>query len=499
MVCEAFEQAHKNIQHPPSEPPININITMTAQSSRIPHHLKVASVVLCLSLPLTGLAQDRGFGAGGTADSQGSTTPPGGLMQLAPFQYIPPPGAAKIKQLEAEALKRSPEERRIMELNLAGDYQNTGTLGLALLEKEKPDDELQLIIANSLAWTGRLKEATAIYQGLSKGKFANEANVGLANIYRWRGRDDQAEPLYRSALASDPTNVDAQEGLALAGRELSPRTMVSMGGSSDSSDMQRRLGTVNHRWRNSANTTIMEVETSAIQDTLAPNQAKQQDVSLRYQDLAMALKPSLELSLPTNENTTLFGTVRLTLDEDQSTVQVGRVNWGRIATNPNALAAGMNASYAGAIGRRDLGWGKVVGRLNYYNISDGNTIFTSSLNVDLAWRPLGSHYKPFFGIETREAKFNTRNYWSPEQGSGTAYAGLMGEWSGPEWTFYASGQLSQPLFGDAGAGWSVLAGGRRWVSSDVALSMNLWSMASWRDNSAYRAQSASVNLEKLWR
>ncbi len=437
--------------------------------------------------------------SGGATDAQGITAPPGGLIQLAPFQYIPPAGSAKNRQQEADAPKRSPEQQRIMEFNLAGDYQNAGTQGLALLEKEKLDDELQLIIANSLAWTGRLKEAAAAYQGLTKGKFANEANVGLANIHRWRGRDDQAAPLYRNVLASDSANVDAQEGLALAERELSPRTMVSMGGSSDSSDMQRRLGTVNHRWRNSANTSIMEVETSLVRDTLMPNQTQQQDVSLRYQDLAMALKPSLELSLPTKENRTLFGTVRLTLDEDQSTIQLGRVNWGRIASNPNALAAGMSASYAGAIGRRDLGWGKVVGRLNYYNISDGNTIFTSSLNVDLAWRPLGSHYKPFFGIETREAKFNTRNYWSPEQGSGTAYAGLMGEWSGADWTFYASGQLSQPLFGDAGAGWSALAGGRLWVSNDVALSMNLWSMASWRDNSAYRAQSASVNLEKLWR
>ena len=123
---------------------------------------------------------------------------------------------------------------------------------------------------------------------------------------------------------------------------------------------------------------------------------------------------------------------------------------------------------------------------------------TTKLNLSSAWRPIGSHFTPFVGIETREAKFNTPNYWSPSEGSGTLYAGLLGEWGSADWNFYASGQTGARLYGDAGASWSVSAGGKRWLSKDVALSMNLWSMASTRDNATYRAQSANLNLEKLW-
>ena len=31
------------------------------------------------------------------------------------------------------------------------------------------------------------------------------------------------------------------------------------------------------------------------------------------------------------------------------------------------------------------------------------------------------------------------------------------------------------------------------------IKVNLWSLDSWRDNAAYRARAATVNLETLWR
>jgi len=33
----------------------------------------------------------------------------------------------------------------------------------------------------------------------------------------------------------------------------------------------------------------------------------------------------------------------------------------------------------------------------------------------------------------------------------------------------------------------------------LAISLNLWSMSSRRDNARYEAQAATVGLEKLWR
>ncbi len=430
-----------------------------------------------------------------------STTLPYGAPMLAPFKYIPPPSPGKSEEAQENRPKRNPDQQRIADLNAAGNYQAVGTEGLALLSKEKPDEALQLIIANSLAWTGRLKEAVLTYQGLTTGQYANDANVGLANIQRWRGRDEQAMPIYRRVLASEPGHAAALEGAALASRELSPRTQLSFGGSSDSSDMQRRSATINHRWRDGSGTNIMEVETSGVRDRLPTSQAEQQDVTLRYEGLNLPLKPSMELSMPTQADRTLYGSARIRFAQDeQASLTVGRVNWGRMASNANALALGLSASHIGMTVAHGFTFGSLQGRFNYYDISDNNQLLTTSLHLASAWRPIGSNFKPFIGMETRGAKFNTpNNYWSPAQGSGTLYAGLMGEWGSADWNFYASGQTGVRLYGDAGTSWSVSAGGKRWLSKDVALSMNLWSMASWRNNAAYRAQSASVNLEKLWR
>ena len=456
---------------------------------------KLAPAMLLLGFPLLVFADTNGVVPNSMLDPQSTSVPYGGSIQ-APFKYIPPISTVKI---EEDVPQRNPDQQRIVDLNTAGKYQAVGTEGLALLAKEKPDDALQLIIANSLAWTGRLKEAVPAYQSLTKGKYANDATVGLANIERWRGRDDVAMPLYRKVLENEPGNEVALEGAALSSREMRPRTLVSFGGSKDSSEMQRRSATLNHRWRDSTGARIMEVETSGVKDRLPSNEATQQDITVRYEDLGVTLKPSIELSMPTRTDRTLYGSVSVKVaPDDQVVLTAGRVNWGRMASNPNALAAGFAASHFGITYTEAFSFGTFQGRFNYYDISDNNTMLTTNMNLSSAWRPLGNNFKPFIGIETRGAKFNTPNYWSPEEGSGTLYAGLLGEWGSADWNLYASGQTGARLYGDAGASWSLSAGGKRWLSKDVALSMNLWSMASTRDSATYRAQSANVNFEKLW-
>jgi hypothetical protein len=456
---------------------------------------KLAPVFLFLGMPLVTLADTHGVLSNPALDPQRTTLPSVGPM-LAPFKYIPPIGSSKS---EEETLKRTPDQQRIVDLNAAGNYQAVGTEGMALLSKEKPDEALQLIIANSLAWTGRLKDAAPAYHRLTTGKYANDANVGLANVQRWRGRDDEAMPLYRKVLASEPGHAAAQEGAALASRELSPRTEIRFGGSRDSSDMQRRSATIKHRWRDSTGARIMEVETSGVNDSLPDSEATQKDVTLRLEDLNLSLKPSIELSLPTPVDSTLYGSARIKFAQDeQASLTVGRVNWGRMASNPNALASRLAASHIGVAVAQGFSFGTLQARLNYYDISDNNQVLTTNLHLASAWRPIGSNFKPFVGMETRGAKFNTSNYWSPAEGSGTLYVGLMGEWGSADWNFYASAQSGVRLYGDAGASWSLSAGGKRWLSKDVALSMNLWSMASTRDNATYRAQSANLSLEKLW-
>lgn len=426
--------------------------------------------------------------------NQSVMMPSGGLLQLAPFQYIPPAGARLPEQ--AEQPKRSREHQRLVDLNAEGDYQAVGTEGLALQEKGGMDDELKLIFANSLAWTGRLPEAKQTYQGLTTGRLAKEANIGLANIDRWLGYDHRAAPVYRSVLAMDPENPDALLGLELTSRELSPRTMLTYGGSSDSSDLYTRAFTANHRWRDSTGANVMEVETSRFKGTFPTVEVEQKDATFRYRALEREYKPSFEISTIGNA---VYGGAGVSLGERPVLVEVGLVNWGRFTSNPNALAANLSASHLGLQVPHSFSFGKLVGRVDAYGISDGNTILTSSLRLSPLWRPLGSHFKPLLSIDTRKAKFNTTNYWSPVQVSGSLGAGLLGEWGSDNWNLYASGQLGRPLYGETGDSWSWTAGGKRWLTDDIAISLNLWSMLGQRDNATYRANSFSINLEKLWR
>lgn len=475
--------------------PQNQQPTFTSHACRC----RLITFCAALGLPLISVAQTQGLQPNTTLNPQGVTAPLGGAMTIAPFKYLPPAGTVSSAQPDVQQPKRKPEQQRIIDLNGAGNYRTVGTEGLALMAQEKPDDELQLVIANSLAWTGRNKEAISTYRGLVNGKYANEANVGLANLHRWGGRDDLAAPIYRAVLEAAPANADALEGLALATREMAPRTMFSLGASSDSSEVQRRSGKINHRWRDKSGSSIMEIETNAVRDSLPTLESRQQDLTLRYENLALALKPSMEVSMPTSDNRTLFGSVRVKLVDDAVSLTAGRVNWGQMVTNPNALALGLAASHLGVTATHGFSFGNLSGRLDYYDISDSNRVIGSSVQLASSWRPLGNNYKPFMGLQTRAARFTSPNYWSPEIGSGTFYAGVLGEWGSADWNFYASVQRGARLYGDAGQGWAVSGGGKRWLSDDLALSMTFWAMDSVRNNTGYKAQSATVSLEKLWR
>ena len=457
------------------------------------------SLLVVLGVPLVGHAQTRETQPNIALNPSSVTMSPGGPLFIVPFKYLPPSGAIGSPEPNVLQLERKPEQQRIIDLNAAGNYRAVGTEGLALMAKEKQEENLQLIVANSLAWTGRTKEAVTAYQRLLNGEYANEANLGLANLQRWNGRDDIAGPIYRTVLSATPTNADALDGLELATRELSPRTTFSVGASSDSSEIQNRSGTTNHRWRDKGGSTIMEIETSAVKNWLPDTEIRQQDLTLRYENLALDLKPSVELSMPTGSNRTLYGSVRIKLIEDTVSLSAGRLNWGRMATNPNALALGLAASHLGATATHGFIFGTLRGRIDYYDITDNNRIFSTSVHLASNWRPLGNNFRPFVGLQTRTAQFTSPNYWSPEMGSGTLYAGLLGEWGSSDWNFYTSVQSGTRLYGDAGKSWAISGGGKRWLSDDLALSMTFWAMESVRDSAAYKAQSATFSLEKLWR
>lgn len=450
--------------------------------------INAAFAFACLSATLTSWAADAAS-PGNTA----ITAPTGGSNQVAPFQYIP---GEKWKDLDpSEVIKRSGEPLRVADLYKTGNYAETGTAGLALITKEKVDEQLQLYIANSLAWTNRLKEAGQIYRVLIDGKYKMSAMLGLANLNRWQGRDHLSAPLYKQILALDPTNKDAIEGLRLSDREMKPKTTMTLGGSNDSSDIQLRTLKINHRWRDPSGANIWEVETTRVRNNNLVTEVQRQDFAVRYKMLETRFKPRIELG---TDGQKVYANVGVELGTLPVLVDFGRVNWGLLSNNPAALAANLSATRLGVQGSASLAAGSLFGRADFYNISDGNTITTSALRFTPSWRPLGSHFKPLLGVETRNAKFNTLNYWSPSDGYGSATAGVMGEWGEPDWNFFASAQVGARLFGEAGRSWSLSAGGKRWLNKDWAVGMNFWAMGSQRDNLPYRARSLYFTVEKLW-
>ncbi len=421
----------------------------------------------------------------------GPAVPVGRLPQ---FVYVPP-GASPAAAAAVDD-GRSPAAKEVAALNLAGKYQEAGTAGMALMGREKVDPALQLQIANALAWTSRLDEAVQAYKGLLDGEHADAAKVGTANVLRWRGRDAEAAPLYRAVLAKSPADAGALEGLDLAMRELRPRTTLVLGAQEDSGQMERQSASVQQRWRDGPQGHLVELEAGTVRDSLPSTDASQRELTLRYHAHSLPWTPVFEGSAATGAG--LFGGVRVKPLGGETVLEVARVNWARLATNPNGLQKGLSATLLGGETGRATVAGQVTARLQNYDISDGNRITTASLRLASAWRPLGKSIKPFAGIEVRDAAFNTPDYWSPAIGSGVAYAGLQAEAGNSTWNAFASAQAGARLYGDAGTSWSLALGGRRWITSDLAVAFSLWSMASQRDNAAYRAKSGSVSVEKLW-
>lgn len=455
------------------------------------------STIAPIALTAPRPAKPSNIGNTQLADASNYTQQNGQALQAPPS--VP---AKPVSTLRARVLlpKKSPALQKIDDLANKGDYDAVAREGQLVLQQEPNNAELRLLVANSLAWTGFLDQAAKQYQYLLEGSLATDAQVGLANVYRWRGSDEQALPLYKAVLAREPKHAAALEGLRLAERELAPRTLITAGSSSDSSDARRKALAVNHRWRDKSGKHVFEVETAANNDQLLALHQNARDLTVRYQALALPLQPKLELAEQVQPNRILSGSLRLHFAGPQNYVEVGRLDWGKLASNAKALKASLTADHVGAAFDSRGRWGQLSGRLDYYAISDSNEIISSGLRYVPSWRPLGSHFKLFTGIETRDARRGAvgGSYWAPVDGFGTGFVGLQTDWGGADWNLYGSGQVGARLYGEAGNNWSLSAGGKRWLGPDFAIGINLFSLASRRDNASYRAKAFNLNLEKLW-
>ena len=426
--------------------------------------------------------------ANSNTNTNSLATPP-----ITPFQYIP---SKQWKEPDpSKAIRRLGNALAVETLYREGNYAQAANLGLPLLETSNADDELRLFVANSLAWTGRPKEAIVVYDSLIKSDFRAEADLGLANINRWQGKDHIALIIYKSILKNEPENSDAKEGLRLALRELRPRATVRYGGSKDSAGTVQHNVILNARWRDETNTSIWEVEAGSDRLTNAVIRANSTDLTVRYRLLETPYKPRFELGI---DKDGIFANAGIEFDAIPLKLDIGRVNWGKLSVNPRALASGLSAAHAAAQLNLPTQYGSLFAAADAFRVSDGNTILASTVRFTPAWRPLGSTIKFFGGLETRSAKFASISYWSPTDGYGSGFLGVSGELGDSDWDINASAQIGRGFYGEAGRSWGASLAAKRWISADVALGLSWWAMASKRGTQQYSDRSAYFTVEKLW-
>lgn len=436
--------------------------------------------------------------------------PPGSLPSgygLGGFHYYGAPVSSLITTGNAKPRGKTPAQQHVLDLYEAEDYAAAGDQGLALLPLENVDDNLRLLIGNSLAWTGRLDEAMSTYQSIQDPAVVPDANVGIANILRWKNTEHLSVPIYQGVLRADPRNTDARNGLLLAQRELAPRTTVSLGGMGDSNGWSRNDLEVNHRWRTDDGYGKFDVTLHGYHDT-SPDindpgsvvDTTQQEATLRYQALDREYKPTFELGVPEGGGAhTPHGGLKLLFLQDHVQLDVGFVNWGMLANNANALAQGLNASHVGLSAQGPTKLGEITGHLDYFGVTDSNTVVDAGTRLTSNWQPLGNHIKLYTGLDFRQSSFNTLSYWSPNTGYGFLYVGMQADWAADDWEIYTQGHVGTGVYGESANGWSFSTGARRWVSRDVALGINFWDYASLRYGDPYYYRSLNVVLEKVWR
>ncbi|MEI8399552.1 MAG: hypothetical protein WCG12_01985 [Alcaligenaceae bacterium] len=404
---------------------------------------------------------------------------------------------------DPEEIERDATAQNIFDLYLKEDYAAVIKEGLPLVSVYPKDGQLRLIIANCLSWnTTRYTQAIELYQSLLSGPYARDASLGLANAYRWSGRDDLALPMYKTLIIEEPDSTDIQDGLVFAQRAMRPRTLFSIGAAGDTNNMRRGEAVVAHRWRSDSGNGIYEVELGGTNDSMPDlginRDINQRNATLRYQNLDLPFKPTFEVTQQTTPQQTTFGGVHLQLT-DSTKLTLNRVNWGLLSFNVNAEAANLSASHVALATNQTGELGSFRGRVDYFGVSDGNTVVMSNLQFTPAWRPLGKNFKPFVGIQTRNQADYSPLYWSPMNGGyGVYFAGLQADWSNDTTDLYALAQAGGRLYGEGTLNWGLAAGGRTMLTPDLALGVKLNYYAGGQYGPTFSYASALVTLEKFW-
>jgi tetratricopeptide (TPR) repeat protein len=397
-----------------------------------------------------------------------------------------------LREIDSDRLSAAPLERYE-----AGDYDAAARLGLEVLTQAPGQHGLRFAVANSLAWTGRYDDATAQYRRLFGTAYDARARVGLANVLRWRGQAHLAEPYYLEALAGDPQNKDASDGLALAGRDLRP-ALTFRAARTDDKDLRRdelslsyRRWSADRRWRLEAGVL------GGRQHSSLGNRSPRGLFASAWSP-ALPLSPQVEAAYYDADvrGARLFGSVQVEPIRERLKLRLGRVDWGRAAFSAAATADELTANALGLAGEASFGVGTLRGRLDLYDISDGNQVVDGEAQLTPRWQALPWRLTWFGGVYVREADREDPRYWSPRPAYGVAFIGLQRHWSFERGELGASIRRGVALSSTAGDSWSGGVNGRIRLGPDLALGMEAWMVDAPRPGS-YRVHHVGFFVQQL--
>lgn len=401
-----------------------------------------------------------------------------------PAEYIELPGSAA--------------SAKIKDRFDAGDYWSVGSDGMDFLNAEPGNDEIRMIVADSLAWTGRYADAIAQYQMLAGTTLSDNAALGMANVYRWSGRPELAGSLYRQILISRPDNPDAVDGLNRIARELRPRTEITLGNKSDSNSVEQNSFEFNHYWRGDDPALKYELSLNTSHYTLSSVDTLQRDINFRIEHPDMAMAPRLDVSVQQEPVDKTFAILRLKLiDASDLHMTIGHVNWGYMAFQPNALLAGLDATQLGVDGSLLTRPGTISAIYNEYQVSDGNRLNETNIRFFPSWRPSGSEFRYYIGLSGRFASRNTPDYWSPDTGYLSTDIGFTNEWTMNNGDYSIYAQRGFHASGEALNSYNMGFAAKQHIGRDWMASLSAGMLENQRTD-AYHSKYLTIGVEMLW-
>ena len=438
------------------------------------------------------------LGLASAAPSPAQPPPPDAMASPIPRGTLDPGTAVKplepaLRELEAGRIVAPPLERY-----QAGDYEAAARLGLEALRRAPEQHELRFAVANSLAWTGRYEPALEHYRQLVGTAYDVRARVGMANVLRWRGQPHVAEPHYLDALAAEPANKDAAEGLGLARRELRPAVLARLQHAQDNQDLRRQELALSYRRWSDDRAWRLEAGVLAGRQQSPLGQWSPRGLFASAWAPKLAFAPQVEAAYydPDVSKARLFGSVQVEPLPERVKLRLGRVDWGRAAFSAAAVRDELTARQVGVVGESGSAVGSLRGRLDLYDVSDGNRVIDGEAQLTPEWQPLPWRLTWFGGFYGRRAEREDPRYWSPDPAYALAFLGLQRHFSFERSELSVSVRRGIHLSRTAGDSWSGGLAGRHWLRPDVAVGIEAWAISAPRP-AAYRMHQVGVFVQQV--